>query len=88
MTLLAGHIGAYSLVQNVVDPAMRGRVISINAAVSVGGPALGALLAGWLADLVGLRPALAITSAAALVVVLALLPVLRRRRGEMEADPE
>jgi MFS family permease len=88
MTLLAAHIGAYSLVQNLVDPAMRGRVISINAAVSVGGPALGALLAGWLADLVGLRPALAITSAAALVVVLALLPVLRRRRGEMEADPE
>ncbi len=87
MLLLAGHVGAYSLVQNMVAPAMRGRVISISTAISVGGPALGALLMGWLADLIGLRPALAATSALALVVVLSVLPTLRRRAREMEADP-
>ncbi len=87
MLLLAGHVGAYSLVQNMVAPAMRGRVISISTAISVGGPALGALLMGWLAELIGLRPALAVTSALALVVVLSVLPALRRRAREMEADP-
>ncbi len=87
MMLLAGHVGAYSLVQNMVAPALRGRVIAISTAISVGGPALGALLMGWLAELIGLRPALAVTSALALVVVLSVLPALSRRVREMEADP-
>ena len=87
MMLLAGHVGAYSLVQNMVAPAMRGRVISISTAISVGGPALGALLMGWLAEIIGLRPALAAASALALVVVLSVLPTLSRRAREMEADP-
>lgn len=87
MMLLACHVGAYSLVQNMVAPAMRGRVISISAAISVGGPAIGALQMGWLAELIGLRPALAVTSALALVVMLSVLPALRRRTREMEADP-
>ncbi len=87
MALLAGHVGAYSLVQNMVAPAMRARVISIGTAISVGGPALGALLLGWLAELIGLRAALATTSALAFVVVLTVLPALRRRACEMEADP-
>ena len=51
------------------------------------GPALGALLVGWLAELFGLRPALAIAAGLAFVVVLSVLPVLRRRATEMEADP-
>ena len=49
--------------------------------------ALGALLLGWLAELIGLRAALATTSALAFVVVLTVLPALRRRACEMEADP-
>ena len=85
--LLAGHVGSYSLVQNLVAPAMRGRVISISTAISVGGPALGALLMGWLAELIGLRPALAVMSALALMVVLSVLPTLSRRTREMEAEP-
>ena len=87
MMLLAGHVGSYSLVQNLVAPAMRGRVISISTAISVGGPALGALLMGWLAELIGLRPALAVMSALALMVVLSVLPTLSRRTREMEAEP-
>ena len=85
MMLLACHVRAYSLVQNMVAQAMRGRVISISAAISVGGPAIGALQMGWLAELIGLRPVLAVTSA--LVVMLSVLPALRRRTREMEADP-
>ena len=86
MMLLAGHVGAYSLLQNVVDPAMRGRVISINVAISVGAPAIGALLLGWLAEAVGLRPALAATSLLALIIIMTLIPRLFRRRQEMEQN--
>jgi hypothetical protein len=50
--------------------------------VRLGAPAL-----GWLADLAGLRPALTITSALAFVVVLSILPAMRRRKQEMQADP-
>jgi hypothetical protein len=50
--------------------------------VRFGAPAL-----GWLVDLAGLRPALTITSALAFVVVLSILPAMRRRKQEMEADP-
>ena len=42
--MLACHVGAYSLIQNATDAEMRGRVISVNVSISIGGPALGALL--------------------------------------------
>ena len=87
MMLLAGHVAWSSLIQNMTAPGMRGRVISINAAISVGSPALGALLMGWLAENIGLRPAVAASAGVALIVVACVLPALRRRRAEMEADP-
>lgn len=88
MLMLATHVGAYSLVQSMIAPAMRGRVIAINAAISIGSPALGALLMGQLAEFAGLRPAIACTAVTAFVVVICLLPELRRRAPEMEGDPE
>ena len=87
MMLLATHVGTYSLIQNLTDPAMRGRVISVNVAISVGGPALGALLMGWVAELLGLRLALAASAALAGLVFVSVLPSIRRRAREMEADP-
>jgi len=87
MMLLAGHVGAYSLVQNMSAPAMRGRVISFNAAVSVGSPALGALLLGWVAEMVGLRWALAGAACIAFMVVISVIPAVRRHAAEMEAEP-
>ncbi len=88
MLMLATHVSAYSLVQSMIAPAMRGRVIAINAAISIGAPALGALLMGQLAELAGLQPAIAITAVAAFIVVICLLPAMRRHAPEMEADPE
>jgi MFS family permease len=84
MMLLAAHVGAYSLVQNVTDPRMRGRVISIAVSISVGGPALGALMIGWLAELIGLQDAVGVSSLLALAIVLTALPFIRRRTAEIE----
>ncbi len=87
MMLIATHVCSYSLVQNLIDPAMRGRVIAINAAISIGSPALGALMMGSLAELVGLRPALATTAALALLVAIGMIPAVRRHAADMETDP-
>lgn len=84
MLLLAAHVGAYSLVQNVTDPKMRGRVISIAVSISVGGPAFGALAIGWLAELIGLQNAVTASALAALAIVLFVFPRLRRRTAEIE----
>lgn len=84
--MLGCHVGGYSLIQNATDAQMRGRVISVNVSISIGGPALGALLIGWLAEGVGLQWAVAASALLALVIVLILLPSVRRATPEMEAD--
>lgn len=86
LLLLTCHVGAYSLIQNATDQAMRGRVISCSVSITIGGPALGALLIGWLAELAGLQWAVGISAITALAIVLALLPAIRRSRAEMEAE--
>ena len=86
LLLMACHVGAYSLIQNVTSAEMRGRVISVNVAVSIGGPALGALLIGWLAEALGLQWAVASSALLALAILLALLPAVRRAAPQMEAD--
>ena len=87
MMFLAAQVGWQSLIQNTVDPAMRGRIISINASIGIGAPAIGGPILGALAEAIGLRLALAITTAIALVVVVLSIPNLRRRRAQMEAAP-
>jgi MFS family permease len=84
--MLGCHVGAYSLIQNATDAQMRGRVISVNVSISIGGPALGALIIGWLAEAVGLQWAVASSAMLALVVVLLLLPAVLRAAPAMEAD--
>ena len=85
LMLLTCHVGSYSLIQNATDGQMRGRVISISVSITIGGPALGALLIGWLAELVGLQWAVAASALTALAAILCLLPAIYRRRFEMEA---
>lgn len=84
--MLGCHVGAYSLIQNATDAQMRGRVISVNVSISIGGPALGALIIGWLAEAVGLQWAVASSAMLALVIVLLLLPAVLRTAPAMEAD--
>jgi MFS family permease len=59
MAIVAGSITSQTLIQNTVDPKVRGRVISITAALSWGMPAIGAALMGWMAEFLGLSVALA-----------------------------
>ncbi|CAN0437803.1 unnamed protein product [Discosporangium mesarthrocarpum] len=84
--MLACHVGAYSLIQNATDAEMRGRVISVNVSISIGGPALGALMIGWLAEAVGLQWAVTASALLALAIVLILLPSVRRQAPVMEAE--
>lgn len=71
-----------TLIQQYVEPAYRGRVVSLNMACQVGAPALGALILGWCAEYAGLQIAL---GTGAIIVVIATLLGMRglfsRRRG-------
>ncbi len=56
---VAGGTGTQTLMQNAVDGAMRGRVMSLYGMVFRGGPALGALAMGSAAEFVGFQTAMA-----------------------------
>ena len=84
--MLACHVGAYSLIQNATVAEMRGRVISVNVSISIGGPALGALMIGWLAEAIGLQWAVVSSALLAFIVMVCLLPSVRRIAPEMEAE--
>jgi MFS family permease len=88
MLLLACHVGSYSLIQNATNRDMRGRVISVSVSITVGGPALGALLIGWFAEFVGLQWAVAVSALLALGIVLAVAARILKQREKMEAIPD
>lgn len=60
---------ANSIVQLSTDPGMRGRVMAILLAVTVGGTPIGAPIVGWVADTFGARWALCVGAAAGLCAV-------------------
>ena len=84
MLLLACHVGSYSLIQNATNREMRGRVISVSVSITVGGPALGALIIGWFAEFVGLQWAVAASAVLALVIISVVASRVLKRREEME----
>lgn len=76
-----------SLIQNTVEPRLRARVMALNSMLSIGGPALGALLIGWAGAHFGIQPPL---FAAALVGFVVLALTQRRVRaatGRLEVEP-
>jgi predicted MFS family arabinose efflux permease len=73
-----GGTGTQTLMQSVVDGAMRGRVMSFYGVIYRGGPAFGALIMGSASDMIGLQPAVAGGGVAALVV---FVWMMRRRRA-------
>ena len=85
--LLAMQVSATSLLQTIAHPEMRGRAVSLNSSLSVGGPAVGGLLCGILADGFGLQLVLGIAGGTAVVLYLLISPALLRRRQNMERDP-
>jgi predicted MFS family arabinose efflux permease len=82
--LVSSAICAQTMVQLNVADEMRGRVLSLYAIILRGGPAVGALLMGFVAESVGLRAPQIIGM---LLLFLATLAMLSRRR-EMEAALE
>lgn len=67
-----------TLIQNAVDPEMRGRVLSLNSLIFNAGPAVGAFTLGLIASWAGLQPPLYV--AAALSLGVWLWAWLRRAR--------
>jgi MFS family permease len=76
--LIAAGVAAQTLMQMAAPPQLRGRVMSLFGLVFRGGPAIGAVLIGSLADRAGLRPAI---FAGAALMLLLWLPIWRRRAG-------
>ena len=58
MFMLMGNVSAQTLIQNNVEPALRGRVMGLFIVFGHGLPALGALIQGYIATTVGLQAAI------------------------------
>jgi predicted MFS family arabinose efflux permease len=65
--MTVGGTGTQTLMQNAVDGAMRGRVLSLYGVIFRGVPALGALIMGWVSEYIGLSAAVASGGALCLV---------------------
>ncbi len=70
--------GTQTLVQSAVEDRLRGRVMSVWLVIGRGGPALGALVMGSLAELVGFGPPL--LTGAVVTFLIAALVMPRRQR--------
>jgi predicted MFS family arabinose efflux permease len=76
--MVAGNVGAQSLIQNAVDQHVRARVLGLFIVFAHGLPALGAVIMGWIASEAGLR---ATIGCGALVMVLVWLWARPRSRS-------
>ena len=70
-----------SLVQLSTEPAMRGRVMAIRLAITLGGTPIGAPIAGWIADRFGPRWALGLGAASGFAAAAVGLWFLASHRG-------
>jgi len=80
--VVIGGTGTQALMQNAVDGAMRGRVMSLYGMIYRGVPALGAMTIGGAAEFIGLQAAIA---GGGVVCIGALIWVFRRRRTVIQA---
>lgn len=82
--LVAAQTCASTLIQNAVDPKLRARVVSLNGVIIVSGPAIGALLIGWVAERTGVQTPVMAAAAIALLCLLPLLPKAARNAPHLE----
>lgn len=80
--------GVQSLMQNAVAGEMRGRVMSLYGVLFRGGPALGALIMGIVAEGVGLRATFAVAVALTLFACIWLYRAAPRMEAALEAEPD
>lgn len=69
-----------SLMQLSTEPSMRGRVMAIHLAISMGATPIGAPLVGWVADVMGPRWAMGVGALAALIAAVSGLAYLLKHR--------
>ena len=79
--------GVNSALQLAVDPAMRGRVMSLYSIVFLGSTPIGAPLVGWLAEAHGPRAGILAGAAAAFVAAGGAIVAQRRLAGGRRAAP-
>lgn len=82
--LLIGGISSQSLVQNVVAPQLRARVLSLYLVASFGLPSLGALVIGWIASLAGLQVTFAASAVLAVLIWLWARPIASAQASQLE----
>jgi predicted MFS family arabinose efflux permease len=75
--MVAAGVGTQTLLQLSVEPAKRGRVLSLYGLIFRGGPAVGALAMGGISEGVGLRWPLAVGAG---LVILAVLWIARQHK--------
>ncbi|MDC0033517.1 MFS transporter [Alphaproteobacteria bacterium] len=80
-----GGTGTQTLMQHVVDGSMRGRVMSLYGLIHRGGPAVGAMAMGAIAELVGIR--LAVAGGAILCIALWLWMIGRQQQTASVLEP-
>ncbi len=76
-SMLIANVGAQSLIQNAVDSDVRARVLSLFIVFAHGLPAVGAVIAGWIADHAGLPATIACGG-----LIMVLIWIWARPRGE------
>ena len=82
----ATGIASSTMIQQSVDNAYRGRVISITLAMAMGAPAFGALAIGWFAEFIGLQWSVGGGAVIAILVAAAMArPLFARRRFQSTA---
>jgi len=85
--LVMTGVGTQSTLQFLVDGDLRGRVLSLYGVIFVGGPALGALALGGLAETIGLRWPIGGAALLALAVWLLIWPKRRSITAAMVPTP-
>ncbi len=80
-------VGILNLMQNVVDGALRGRVMSMYSFLSQGAPAAGTLLVGAIAERTGLALPVAIAGGLGIACWLVMLPRLGAMKAALESKP-
>ena len=79
---------ANTLLQLSSPDHLRGRVMSVYSMVFTGTAPFGALITGYLAGAIQVRPTLAIEATLCLLAPLIALAYLRRRAPALRAEPE
>lgn len=80
--MVVSGIGMQSTLQFITPPAMRGRVLSVYGIIHIGGAGVGAFFLGLIAEVIGLRPPIAIAAVLGAIIWYAVW----RQRGIIVDD--